>query len=312
MTAVRQQYRLSKPVYAKRAEAVSKIPHFWPLVFEQAPLEIDQFVQPQDSRILAESLTGFTVTRPELEGDAADSGNPRSLKFRFEFAPNDDFEDTVLEKSVWYRRASDGWTGLVSDPVKIRWKEGRDLTKGLTDMSLALWEARKKTGDMKATGLPEYTELKKKVDHWNAMNTSFFSWFGWVSSRRWVSEEESAKANADFAAIRSKRQAGEKAEIPEPTDEELAAQDDSDVEVHAAGDELAISLAEDLWPGAIKLFTDAQEADQLSDAEFEDGDLEDLDDDEEDGEPIDIRSLVQDNGGSRRESGGRPAKRQKQ
>lgn len=49
---VRQQYALSKPLYARRAELLTKIPNFWPLVLEQAPMDIDEYIQPSDSAIL--------------------------------------------------------------------------------------------------------------------------------------------------------------------------------------------------------------------------------------------------------------------
>ena len=123
---VRQQYELSQAAYARRAEAVAKIPTFWPLVLEQAPPEIDSLITPEDSRILAE-LSNITVTRPEIEGGK--KGHPRSVSIRFEFNPNDAFEDKVLEKHFHYRRANDGWVGLVSEPVKINWKKGQDLTE---------------------------------------------------------------------------------------------------------------------------------------------------------------------------------------
>lgn len=284
---VRKQYELSASVYAKRAEAIARITNFWPLVLEQAPLEIDQYIQPHDSRIFNESLINFEVRRPEL--DVKGSGDPRSLHFKFEFRPNDDFEDTVLEKTFWYRRAKDGWTGLVSEPVRVNWKTGKDITQGLTDMARALFEARTKAGDMTATNLPEYKALKEKVEHWNGMNTSFFTWFGSVSGRRWVSEEESIKANEEEDARKEKRKAGQKVEQPE----EAESGDDELVEVHQAGDELAIALAEDLWPNATRFFTQAQEMEEMSDEDFEEDD-EEMDGAEDDGEdePVDIRALV--------------------
>ncbi|KAK3707663.1 hypothetical protein LTR37_012011 [Vermiconidia calcicola] len=313
---VRKQYELSASLYAKRSAAASKIPNFWSLVFEQAPVEIDQYVQPHDSRIFAESLISFDVRRPEL--DTTGSGNPRSISVKFEFKPNDDFEDTVLEKTFWYRRSRDGWAGLVSEPVKIRWKKGKDLTEGLTDGAIALWEARKKIGDTTAKGLPEYTALKKKVESWNGMNTSFFTWFGWVSGRRWVSAEESEKANAEYAELKQKRKAGARVDVPDDEDDAEADIHDDDVEVHQAGEELAISFADDLWPNAIKLFTQAQEDDEeISEADFEDLDGEDMEDDEDgDGEPVDIRALVQDKGAKGRSrdstgSTGPPSKKTK-
>ena len=315
---VRNQYALSAPAYAKRATAVRQIPNFWPLVLEQAPLEIDQYIQPQDSRIFAENLVDISVRRPEL--DIKGSGNPRSLTIKFEFKPNADFEDTVLKKTFWSRRAKDGWTGLVSEPVKIRWKEGRDLTEGLTDGAVKLWEKRKLAGgDMTRRDLEEYEVLKKKVEHWNGLNTSFFTWFGWISSRRWVSAEESEKANSAHAAFKEKRSAGEKVSPPAPSEAEVeaeAALDDEAVEVHQAGEDLAIAFAEDLWPNAIKFFTQAQEAEEMSDVDFEED--EDEDEAEEGNEQIiDIRSLVQDKGGKGRaresagSAGGPPSKKKK-
>jgi hypothetical protein len=318
---MRKQYELSAAVYAKRTEAIKKIPNFWALVLEQSPPEVDQYIQPEDSRILAESLLSIEVRRPEL--DIKGSGNPRSISVKFEFKPNEAFEDTVLEKTFWHRRSRDDWTGLVSEPVKIHWKEGKDLTEGLTDGAVALWEARTKIGDMSAKGLPEYTSLKKKVESWNGMNTSFFTWFGWVSSRRYVSAEESAEANEKHEAIRELRKAAPEG-IKNPVsegfpkgDDELEAEeaelDDEAVEVHEAGEELAIAFAEDLWPNAIKYFTQAQEVEEMSDVDFEDDEDEDSAE-EGDNEPIDIRSLVQEGKGRGRESlgnGGPPSKKQK-
>ena len=145
---MRKQYELTKPLYTKRAAAITKIPSFWALVLEQAPPEIDQFIQPSDSRIFGESLLNLTVTRPELDASDAKDASPRSLKIRFEFKENEDFEDTVLEKEFWYRRAKDGGVGLVSEPVKVHWKKGRGLTGGLGVAAGELWGARKKGGGM--------------------------------------------------------------------------------------------------------------------------------------------------------------------
>ena len=91
--------------------------------------------------------------------------------------------------------------------------------------------------------------------------------------------------------------------------EEDEGQDDSEVEVHQAGDELAISFAEEVWPNAIKYFTQAQEIGDISDPEFEDDDeMEGAEEDDDDGDgPIDIRSLVQDRGGK----GGPKAKKKR-
>ncbi|SMY27244.1 unnamed protein product [Zymoseptoria tritici ST99CH_1A5] len=307
---VRQQYALSAPLYAKRSTTVSQIPNFWPLVLEQAPPELDSFISASDSQIFGESLLALNVTRPELENGAA--GHPRSLKIDFTFKPNDFFEDTELSKTFSYRRAKDGWTGLVSEPVKIHWKKGKDLSEGLNDNAVALFEARKKAGNMLARDIPEYKKLQEKLESLNGANTSFFTFFGWVSGRRYVTAEEHETATKEHAARREKRKAGEKVEVPEVSEEDEEAADDSEVEVHEAGEQVAVTIAEDLWPNAIKFFTQAQELGEMSDVDFEEDD-----DEEESGEdePVDIRALVggQDKGkaAKRLSDSGPPSKKQK-
>ncbi|KAK5116200.1 hypothetical protein LTR62_008526 [Meristemomyces frigidus] len=316
---MRKQYEISQPAYEKRAQAVAKIPTFWPLVFEQAPPEIDQYIQPADSQIINEHLESIEVNRIELDEDSS-SGNPRSIRITFDFKPNEYFSDKSLSKTFWYRRAADGWTGLVSEPVKVHWKKGKDTTEGLNDGAHALFAARKKVGDMAGKGLPEYTALAKKLEHWNGSNTSFFTWFGFVSGRRYVSAEESKQATEHYQRKKSARKDDEQiAETDakddddnddDDDDDDAEDQDDQVVEVHEAGEDLAVGIAEDIWPNAIKYFTQAQEMGDMSDPEFE----EDDEDDEEEGddEPIDIRRLVQDTGNGRsRASDGPPAKRVK-
>jgi len=307
---VKQQYTLSKPAYEKRATITSQIPNFWAIVLETCPPEIDQFIQPQDSQIFAESLTSISVTRPEIDSDAA-NGNPRTVAFRFEFKPNDFFDNTVLEKTFHWRRASDGWTGLVSEPVAVQWKKGKDLSEGLNEMAVKLFEARKKAGDFMKTDLPEFDALAEKLTTANAVNTSFFTWFGFVSGRRYVSAEESENAEAEH------KKGAAKPEEDDEDDEEEDKNDDTVVEVHEEGEQLAISIAEDLWHGAIKYFTQAQGMDDMSDIDFEEMEMEGDDDDSDDGEgeELDIRALIGNKGGKgeRKSSGsGAPAaKKQK-
>lgn len=161
----------------------------------------------------------------------------------------------MLEKSFSYRRSKEGWAGLVSEPVKITWKKGKDLTEGLTDDAVALFEARKKKGDFMAKDLPEYEKLKKQVEHLNGAGTSFFTWFGFVSGFRYVTAEESEEAIKEHQKKKEERKAGKKEDEKEEDEEEEDDDDDSDVEVHEAGEELATVLAEELWPNAIKFFT---------------------------------------------------------
>lgn len=299
-------------MYEKRQKVISKIPNFWPLVFEQVPPEIDHYIQPTDSEIIGKSLTSLEVKRFEID-ESGENGEPKSLSFRFEFSENDFFTNKVLEKKFWYRRSEKGWAGLVSEPVKINWKKGKDTTHGLVDAAIKLFEARKAAGDMHKSDLKEHKAIMKLLENWNGENTSFFTWFAYVSVVPYITAEESAQAT------KKAKEAKAEEEI-EDVDEDIDNLAEH-AEVHEAGDDLANLIAEDVWPSAIKYFSkddlqdfshatlltqstaQAQEAADMSDFEMED-DEEDMSDDE-DG-PIDIRSLVQ-----AKDQDGPPTKKQK-
>lgn len=314
--ATAYQESLCQASYNKRAKLAERIPGFWPLVFEQAPPDVDQFIQPSDSAVLAGCLTNFTVHRFEANSDPnaflaalknndqvneEEFGEPRSVSFRFEFKENEWFEDKVLEKKFWYRRSLEGtdddapmWVGRVSEPVKIHWKKGKDLSEGLTDAACALWEAQVRNGlfdtdnheDAKAKDeatkkLPEYASLLKKVDNTTEGSQSFFTWFGyhgpWVSAARDAATrivEKQRKKNPskqDDSSVDKDDEDGEEEDLDEmPT--HLA------VEIFPDGEELALALAEDIWPNAIKYFLEAQEDDEeISEGSFDEADLEEMD-----------------------------------
>lgn len=278
---VRQEVLVKLPLYKKRQELVSQIPNFWPLVFEQAPTDIDEFIQPSDSSLLLTSLASFSVSRFEFED--GQNGDPRSLVFRFEFNENDHFEDRVIEKKFWQRRSKTGWTGLVSEPVEIHWKNGKDLTGGLLGMVKKVWDAhqsRPKTGGPAADLTPDERLLKKKIESTGLGGMSFFAWFGYVG--RTVSAEESREAMEKAQQQRLARQA---ANPPTSNDDDEVEEDDDDdenaLEIFPEGENLAIALSEDLWPNAIKYFTTAQEQDEVSDDDFESEAGDDKDGEEE-------------------------------
>lgn len=270
---MRQDVLVKLPLYKKRHELVAQIPNFWPLVFEQAPTDIDEFIQPSDSSLLLTSLTSFSVSRFEFESD--NQGDPRSLAFRFEFNDNDHFEDKVIEKRFWQRRSKGGWSGLVSEPVEVRWKAGRDLTGGLLGLVKKVWNAQQATsktaaGDKATEPTADERALKKKIENTGLGGMSFFAWFGYVG--RSISAEESREATDKLRQERLARQAGtaltsngEDGEGEEDDDDE----DDNALEIFPDGENLAIALSEDLWPNAIKYFTTAQEQDEVSDDDFE-------------------------------------------
>lgn len=276
---------VKQPLYAKRHAIVSQIPNFWPLVFEQAPPDIDEFIQPSDSSLLLTSLASLSVSRFEMENGG--QGDPRSLLFRFEFSDNDYFEDKVIEKKFWQRHAKSGWSGLVSEPVDIKWKKGKDLTGGLLATAKKVWDAQQdKNGSTPAPGelTPDEKALKKKIENTGLGGMSFFAWFGYVG--RHVSAEESAEATEKARKERLARQAGSSlangandTEIDGSDDED----DENELEIFPEGENLAIAIAEDLWPNAIKYFTQAQEQDEVSDDDFESnaGDEKELMEDDE-------------------------------
>jgi hypothetical protein len=177
-----------------------------------------------------------------------------------EFAENEYFENSFLEKRFWWRRSRDGWGGLVSEPVGIRWKKGKDLTGGLLDLVVRAWEEGKsqEQDDKKVTGMTESQRvLKKKIDHTGMGGLSFFAWFGFIGRR--VSAQESAEANAQEAERRERRRKGENVEVSVDEDLEDDGEDedelDMSLEIFPDGDELAMAISEDLWPGAIKYFS---------------------------------------------------------
>lgn len=233
------------------------------MVLEQAPPDIDQYIQPSDSALLLSSLTSLSVSHIDTALD------PRSVSIRWEFSENDHFDDAVLEKKFWYRKKETGFAGLVSEPVEIRWKsKEKDLTGGLLRLALEAWEEEKKLTAVngssdekkKQEGLGEKQKaLKKRIESTSMGGVSFFAWFGYIGQR--VTAEEDRKARAAEKESREKRKSERNSE--EQSVQTLAEGDDDDdeddpsydLEIFPDGDELALAITDDLWPGAIKYFS---------------------------------------------------------
>ncbi|KAL6706322.1 hypothetical protein ACN47E_005612 [Coniothyrium glycines] len=312
---IRKAEDIQAPLYKKRADFVKNIPHFWSLVFEQAPPEIDNFIQPTDSKVFAECLDTFEVSRFELNDP---NGSPRSFSLKFGFTENEYFEDKVLEKKFWFRKTKD-WAGLVSEPVKINWKKDKDLTAGLTDAAYKLGEARKRasadTSDGKArkaeVNTKEYKDLAKKIETATDASISFFGIFAFVSGYRWVSAEENEQVVREDKEKFEKIKRGEK--VDEDEDEEMEdPQDYQEIEVFPGGDEVATILAEDMWSNAIKYykgtFDEEMDDEELSDLDVMDADSDDDDAEDDSDEEVDIRALV---GKGRKSDKPPPAKKQR-
>ncbi|KAI9852477.1 MAG: hypothetical protein M1838_000571 [Thelocarpon superellum] len=302
MVILRKQNALQAPLYEKRKALVSRVPLFWPLVLEQAPPEIDQFIQPTDSTILATHLLDLDVTRFDIPPHSDDEqGEPRSFAITLRFTENEYFEDACLEKRFCFRRAHDGWTGLVSDPVKIRWKAGMDLTQGLTDGAYAAWEAEKAHPDWDPSKpLPEHQMISSRMETHTEGSMSFFAWFGYRGRR--VSAEESTAANAAETERRERWKAGDKTASNAVPDHEPPEIED-DTEIFPMGEELAIAISEDLFPSALKYFTQSHDEEGMSDVDFEGSD--------DDNGPVNLRALVDGDGDSDDVDSDRPKKKQR-
>lgn len=277
---VRQHVQITKPILEKRARAIAGIPNFWPLVFEQAPQDIDEYIQPTDANVLMSSLKSISVSHFEIE-EEVEGGDPRSISIKWEFGDNEYFEDKVLEKKFWYRRSrGSDWSGLVSEPVDINWKPGKDLTRGLLASVRQVWSEEMQEQDT-ATKVgkpkeltPSQKALKKKIESAGGVGgVSFFAWFGYRG--RNITAEENRKAQEER---RVKLQGNATEETNE--DEDVDDQDDQDdLEAFPGGDELAVCIADDLWQDAIKYFMQAQEDDG-------DDSGDDFESDEEDDVPM--------------------------
>lgn len=236
----------------------------------------------------------------------------------------------MLEKRFWYRRSKEGWSGLVSEPVRIHWRRGKDLTGGLGELVWRMWEAEQTQSQQQSlqaqtsssiqsqddhrkveqeekdkqpeasrrptppsasssatntsvasNGVamtPEQKALKRKIEQTGMGGLSFFAWFGFIG--RWVSAEESAAATAREVARRERlRRRKALAQRGKSEDEEEESEDedeeeeegeegaiggqgqrqgekerDMSLEIFPDGDDLAVAITEDLWPGAIKYF----------------------------------------------------------
>ncbi|KHN94617.1 NAP family protein [Metarhizium album ARSEF 1941] len=313
---LRMQHKLTRDLYVKRDKIISKIPNFWPLVFEQAPPEIDEYMQLEDAAVISSALKNLHVERFELP-----DGNPRSFSIKFEFTDNDWFHNKTLEKKFWWRlRKKDDFSGLVSEPVEIDWKPGKDLTNGLLTLAKKIHEDDKagKSGD---------TENKRQLCKIKAVasteSRSFFNFFGFRG--HYITEEESLEATKAVEEERKARKEGKEIEVKEGEnadadedvdvggdDEEHDAQDEYESEykydVFPPGAEIALAIAEDLWPEAIQLFQESEELAAIN--EMDVGDDED-DEDDKDDQMAEDEDEDEGENESEGKDGGQPSKKRK-
>lgn len=132
------------------------------------------------------------------------------------------------------------------------------------------------------------TENKKKLieimEKEGLGGVSFFCFFGYTG--RNISEEEHKAATIVEAQNRKLRKEGKEVKDDEDEEEDDGF-DEFEYEIFPMASDIAVAIVEDLWPSAIRYFTDAQELEAMSDIDFEDDDEdEDMEDDDElDGQP---------------------------
>ncbi|KAM5471911.1 hypothetical protein MauCBS54593_003318 [Microsporum audouinii] len=303
---------IMRPVYAKRNELIaSKLQEhgFWPRVFSNLPAEVDEFILPSDSEIFNSCLKSLNIERIGI--DEKGEGEPRSLRFTFEFDTGDAnvwFENAKLVKDFHWRRelkiTAAGkrrvWEGLVSEPVRIQWKKDMDPTHGLLDAACDLADAEKaflkkqkkeKISEDERMNLPEFeklVELAAKVeadaapdnegeedgdeDGTSPAGLSFFAWFGYRGAD--VSEKESQAARKEDQETTEKMRKGEK--VPGDDDDDDDEEEDEEdslaiAEIFADGQNVAIAFSEEVWPEALQCYVDSY----MVPNDFED--FEDLD-----------------------------------
>lgn len=277
-----------RPLYARRNELVTtklKEADFWPRVFSNSPAEIDEYIRPSDAQIIGAALKNMTIERIGVNDKG--EGEPRDLRFVFEFdeAENEWFEGSKLVKDFYWRKqlvkSPSGkpkiWEGLVSEPVRIKWKKGKDVTDGLLDAACDLFDAEKallkKEGKEKLTAeermkLPEFEKLVEKTaqieqevenegegddeeGESSPAGVSFFAWFGFRG--RDITEAESKEAAKEEPKIWEKIKNGEEEAEADDDDEDEDGLEEA--EIFQDGEGLTLSISEDLWPNALKYFS---------------------------------------------------------
>ncbi|KAL8953819.1 MAG: hypothetical protein Q9222_000328 [Ikaeria aurantiellina] len=247
LNCLRKTYIATRPKLLERAAAIKAVPDFWSTVIDEAPTEIDQRIQPRDVPALS-CLISLDVERFEiLDGE---HGEPRSIKLSFTFKRNQWFHDETIEKRFYWRTSGNGWSGLVSDPVKIHWKD-RDLTDGLLELAGNLWEKQEElkqtngqdSDEIRATA--EYMTLVEKVQRTPQDAISFFGLFGYRGLH--------ISARQSLDAIQRQQHSAEGSEHWRDMEEELPPLPDTEIYPH--GGDVAIAVSEDLYPGAIQYFS---------------------------------------------------------
>lgn len=220
-----------RPLFEKRNVITSLIPGFWPHVLEDASstLGFDEHITPEDAEALT-SLTEINVSRPSVE-----KGDPRDVEISFKFTESEYMPAQTVAKLFTYQPSQlPGLTGLVSTPIAITWKAGKDLTFGVNQAAVEAFEERKTKAANKGKTSTKLGPKEEKLYKLLTKNSqSFFTWFSFSGLHHELGETEEEDEEED-------------------DDEELPS---GPIEPFPYGDELAVQFAEDVYPSAVKYFS---------------------------------------------------------
>ena len=281
--AVRRKEHSLKALYTRRSALFRQVPDFWPQVFLNGPEEIQNLYSSIDLPVLT-SIKDFSVERYQVISES--EGEPRSLRFTFVFDDNDHFDAQTLVKDLEYKASEHGAGNLVSKPVSIKWKNTKkDLTKGCLDLAVEL-EAAEEAMKLRKGGqeidlveresLWQYEKLRRniqKMDEDKSEDASFLNWFGFRGA---VDESEKPAENGSKGD-----EAADEEEDEEDIDRVL------DVEIFPPGEEIAICLAEDLFPNVMDYYMRSQR-DDVSELNGLDQDIDEDSDEDDDVEPPEL------------------------
>jgi hypothetical protein len=228
---VRETTLKQRSLFERRNKVTSAITGFWPHVIEDASsaLGFDEHITPEDAEALSH-LVELNVVRPNVE-----KGDPRDVEITFKFEESDYMPAQTITKFFTYQSTKPGLTGLISTPVAINWKPGKDLTAGINQAAIDAFEERKaKKDSKKGKGSAKFGAKEEKLQELLMQNSSFFIWFSYTGVHHDLGESEGDDDDSDKMV----------------DDEPMGP-----VEAFPWGDELAVQIAEDVYPSAVKYFS---------------------------------------------------------
>lgn len=228
------------------------------------PATLGAVLTPVDGDIL-NSIESLNVERYQIKSDT--EGEPRSIRFTFKFSENDYFSDETIIKDFEYKAFGDGPGGYLSTPINFKWKKQakkHGINKFL-DLAEQLYQAEQalvQKGPIEQKereSLWQYEKLREdmeKEEEQEAENDghSFLEWFGYRGA-----------VNTSLKPKPENGDAGDESEDEEEEDDGTL-----DVEIFPAGEEIAIAIAEDLWPNVMDYFIQATTEDVEMDSDNED------------------------------------------